>query len=111
MPAAFPAVTAGGLGLAAFTGTQFIVGDRGCLPAINTLQSLQTTIAPLNVAATVTFTPQGVLSDYGNWATLLCSTSGTCCSKNNCNSGGRIQINLASAFLSTAFMFIGLMNF
>ena len=103
-PAAFPATTTG---LATAPGPLFVAGDRGCLPIIlNSAAAPQSTSDPLTLTPLNGFTFASVGNDYGNWVYLLCSTSGTCCTTNLCNASGRIEMNLA-----TAFMLIGLMSF
>ena len=110
-PNAFPATTPD-TGLTPVTGTQFRAGDRGCLPIIlNSAAASQLKNRPLTLVPLTGFNLASVFNDYGNWVDLLCSTSGTCCTTNLCNPSGRIEMNLATAFLSSAFMLIGLMNF
>ena len=103
-PTAFPATTTG---LAPVTGTQFIAGDRGCLPIIlDSAAAPQTTREPLTlIPLSSSFASVG--NDYGDWVNLLCSTSGTCCTTNFCNASGRIEMNLATAFM----LIVGLMSF
>lgn len=47
----------------------------------------------LKLAATsgTTLTGSGVWTDYGAYITLLCSTSGTCCSTSLCNASNKIK--------------------
>ena len=100
-------------GLAA-TATNFVVGDRGCLPLMGTSAQAATQTATVQLVlgqiASGTLTGAIANTDYGAYIQLLCSTSGTCCTTNLCNGSGKIQMNLATTFISSTLIVLGLMG-
>ena len=54
--------------------------------------------------------PDVLISDYAAVTLLLCSTSGTCCITDNCNSMSRIEMSFVAMIMSIALALIGVFN-
>jgi hypothetical protein len=103
-----PAVTASNIGLVA-TATNFAVGDRGCFPLIGAAAATQTATVQLVLqGGSGTLTAAAINTDYGAYVTLLCATSGTCCTTNLCNTSAmsRVEVSFGAMFMSTLAMFL-----
>jgi hypothetical protein len=70
----------------------------------------QTTGQQLVLAAAANPAPTNVAADYGSVALLLCSTSGTCCTTNLCNTMNRIEMNFVAMLMSMALALFGALN-
>ena len=107
-----PAVTASNIGLIA-TANNFASSDKGCMPLIGAAAATQTaTVQIVLQGGSGALTAAAIQTDYGLYVTLLCSTSGSCCTTNLCNSAsgnGKIQMNFV-ALVSTTLMFFGIMR-
>ncbi len=55
-------------------------------------------------------TPEGVSTDLVQAVRLLCTTSGTCCTTDFCNTMSRIEMSFVAMFMSIAFALIGVFN-
>jgi hypothetical protein len=88
------------------------VNDRGCLPIVGTAQTQTTTALQYQVALGATIasvTSAGVATDLAAYITQLCTTSGTCCYTNLCNSAnlfGFGKINFVLLILSSLFVYL-----
>ncbi len=85
-----------------------IAGDRGCLPVGAGTAAAQTTTAQLALA--IGGTPANQISDYGSVTTLLCTTSGVCCTTDLCNTMSRIQVSFVAMLMSIALALFGVFN-
>jgi hypothetical protein len=106
----FPGVTvantATGTGLLLPT-TGLVAGDRGCLPAVDGTFASQATTSQLTLATAGGVTNTGLASDYALAIRLLCSTSGTCCTTDLCNTMSRIEMSFVAMFMSIALALFG----
>ena len=48
--------------------------------------------------------------DYGILTSLLCSTAGTCCATDLCNTMSRIEMSFVAMFMSIALALIGVFS-
>ena len=91
-----------------------IAGDRGCLPTVSTdaTKTAQTISAQLVLGQDVIVERSvvGVAADYGTMTSLLCSTSGVCCTTNLCNSMSKVEMSLAAMLMSMALALFGVLN-
>jgi len=94
-----------------------IAGDRGCLPTVSTdatktaqTISAQLVLGQIVAAPLIGRSAVGVAADYGTMTSLLCSTSGVCCTTNLCNSMSRVEMSLAAMLMSMALALFGVLN-
>ena len=100
-------------GLVAPLTPNFVAGDRGCLPAVgaaNTASSLQATNAQLTLGAANGATTDVVAANYAQATVLLCSTSGTCCTTDLCNTMSRVEMSFVAMFVTIALAVFGVYN-
>jgi hypothetical protein len=101
------------LGLLAPSATNFAAGDRGCLPAVaasgaaDVPSTLQATNVQLVLGTAASATTDVAAGDYALAVRLLCSTSGTCCTTDLCNTMSRIQMSFLAMFMSITLALFG----
>ncbi len=110
----FPAT--GVIGLAQ-PGAGLVSGDRGCLPAVAAAggYAAQTTTSQLTISlgsTVVAGTAFNVAHDYASLTLLLCSTKGTCCTMNLCNTNAmsRVEMSFGAMIMAMTLALIGVSN-
>ncbi len=81
-----------------------VAGDRGCLPTVSDFTDaiLQTAKAQLTLMPSMIALPNNLNVDYAAVNLLLCSTSGTCCTTDLCNTMSRVEMSFAFITMSIA---------
>ncbi len=107
---AFPGVSAAneptGTGLVQPT-TALVAGDRGCFPEFGDVAATQAADAQLVLEEGGVVEDTGISTDLVKVVRLLCTTSGTCCTTDLCNSMSRIEMSFVAMFMSIALALIG----
>jgi len=84
-----------------------IAGDRGCFPNLGLAAALQTTTQQLSL---VMVGMGGSFADLTRVGLLFCSTSGTCCTTDLCNTMSRIEMSFVAMLMSIALALIGVFD-
>ncbi len=104
----FPQSTAAGatIGLLRPT-TDLVAGDRGCFPEFGDDAATQAAGAQLILEEGAAVTDTGISTNLVQVVRLLCTTSGTCCTTDLCNSMSLIEMSFVAMFMSIALALIG----
>jgi hypothetical protein len=70
----------------------------------------QTTAQQLTIAVAGGGDINAVITDYSLLTRLLCSTSGTCCTTDLCNTMNRIEMSFLAMFMSIALALFGVFS-
>ncbi len=112
----FPQAGTGDIGLAR-PAAGLVSGDRGCLPAVaaaaNAAAQSATVQLTLPLGSTVVAaTAFNVAHDYAAVTLLLCSTKGTCCTTNLCNTNAmsRVEMSFGAMIMAMTLALFGVSN-
>jgi hypothetical protein len=74
---------------------------------VGALNVAQTALVPLTIGVGTGVTPINAPADYALVTRLLCTTSGTCCTTDLCNTMSRVEMSFVSIVMSIALALIG----